>query len=264
MDIGTFLIADAQASPVEEPVEACFDDVAVLAEPAIVFGVASSDKGLDTTFAERFADLFLGVVGAIREKFVRSTSRASSRLFDGRNRVNQRDRHLRIVTIRAGVGDCQRRPVGVGQQVTLRAGLAPIRGIGPRFRPPKTARTEQLSIADVDQSIWSAKPSSSKRTCQTLCHTPAACQSRSRRQQVIPLPQSNSWGRYSQGHPVLATNRIPVKHARSGTRGRPPFGLGGSGGKSGSIRSHNASGNSGLAMPSSLTSPLTNHVVREV
>jgi hypothetical protein len=62
---------------------------------------------------------------------------------------------------------------------------------------------------------------------------PAVAQSRSRRQQVIPLPQPISWGRYSQGMPVFSTNKIPVSAARSGTRGRPPFGLGGSGGSNG-------------------------------
>jgi hypothetical protein len=46
--------------------------------------------------------------------------------------------------------------------------------------------------------------------------------------------------------PLLSTKRMPVKAARSGTRGRPPLGLGGSGGKSGAIVSHNVSLTNGL------------------
>lgn len=40
---------------------------------------------------------------------------------------------------------------------------------------------------------------------------------------------------------------MAVRQARSGTRGRPPFGFGGAGGTSGSTISHNSSGSSGLA-----------------
>jgi hypothetical protein len=39
---------------------------------------------------------------------------------------------------------------------------------------------------------------------------------------------------------------MPMRHARSETRGRPPFGRDGAGGRSGSTRSHNASGSSVL------------------
>ena len=39
---------------------------------------------------------------------------------------------------------------------------------------------------------------------------------------------------------------MPVRAARSGTRGRPPLGLGGSGGSSGSTIAHKSSGRRGL------------------
>ncbi len=41
---------------------------------------------------------------------------------------------------------------------------------------------------------------------------------------------------------------MPVSAARFDTRGRPPFGLGGSAGSSGSITSHSSSVRSGFAM----------------
>lgn len=46
-----------------------------------------------------------------------------------------------------------------------------------------------------------------------------------------PLPQPMSWGSISQGM-LRSTKRMPVKAARSDTRGRPPFGFGFSGGNS--------------------------------
>jgi hypothetical protein len=64
---------------------------------------------------------------------------------------------------------------------------------------------------------------------------PALCQSRRRRQQVMPLPQPISRGSCSHGMPVESTNRVPVSTARLGMRGRPPVGLGPSAGKRGSI-----------------------------
>jgi hypothetical protein len=117
--------------------------------------------------------------------------------------------------------------------VALRASFAPIRGIGAGFRPPKTARTEQLSTTAALQSSASAKPSSSSSNFQMAPHTPATCQSRNRRQQVMPLPQPISLGRYSQGEPDFKMKMIPVRHWRSGTRGRPPLGLGAGAGSRG-------------------------------
>ena len=48
---------------------------------------------------------------------------------------------------------------------------------------------------------------------------------------------------------------MPVRHARSETRGRPPFGRRGGVGKNGSTRSHNGSGSSAAAIPVHATSP---------
>src|SRR5262245_1777275 len=86
-------------------------------------------------------------------------------------------------------------------------------------------------------------------------HTPARCQSRRRRQHVIPDPHPISCGSICQGMPLRRTNRMPVRHARSETRGRPPFGRRGGVGKNGSTRSHNRSGGSAAAIPVHATSP---------
>ena len=54
---------------------------------------------------------------------------------------------------------------------------------------------------------------------------PCSCQSRKRRQQVIPEPQPSSCGSISQGIPLRNRNTIPARHARSAKRGLPLLGF---------------------------------------
>lgn len=78
----------------------------------------------------------------------------------------------------------------------------------------------------------------------------ACCQSRRRRQHVIPLPQPSSWGSISQGMSLFKTNKMPVSAARSGMlRGRPPLGRGGSGGSNGATIAQSSSLINSLLMP---------------
>jgi len=248
MDIITFLIADAQPSLIEQPVKGSLDHVAVLAKPTAVRRVAFGYQRGDIALTKRLANLVFGIVGAIRKYFVWTFAASAARLFDWRDGIDQRNSHFRIVNVGAGMLNRQRGALTVHDQMAFGALLSAIRRVWARLRPPKTARTEQESNADVDQSMASAMPNSSSRTSHIFCQTPAMCQSRNRRQHVIPLPQPISCGKYSHGVPVLSTNRIPVRQARSGVRGRPPLDLGGSGGMCGLIRSHSSSVSSGLAM----------------
>src|SRR5258708_14058627 len=65
------------------------------------------------------------------------------------------------------------------------------------------------------QSIWSC---SRKRVSIAWCNcsqTPAAFQSRRRRQQVMPLRYPRDWGRSSHGMLVCSTNRMPLMAASS-------------------------------------------------
>ena len=61
------------------------------------------------------------------------------------------------------------------------------------------------------------------------------------RQQVLPEPQPISAGSDCQRSPSRRTNRMPAKAARSPTRGRPPLGAGGWGGRCGAIASQSSS-----------------------
>ena len=248
MDVFSFFVTYTKSAEFEQPTEDPLDDTAMNAQPTAVFRATLGDERLDAALAQGHADFAFGVVGAIGERRIGPFAATAARTLDRWNRIYERDRGLRIVDVRAGVRDRQRRPLTIAGNMPLRAIFTAIGGIGAGLRPPKSARTEQLSITTFDQSISSASPSSSSSTRQIFSHTPAACQSRNRRQQVMPDPQPSSWGKYSQVQPVRSTNKMPVSACRSDTRGRPPLGLARSCGNNGSIRSHNSSASSGLAI----------------
>jgi hypothetical protein len=79
--------------------------------------------------------------------------------------------------------------------MAFRARLAAIRRIRPGRFAPLFAGTLVESMLARDQSIWSASPRRWSSTRSSRRQTPAACQSRSRRQHVGPLPQPISVGR---------------------------------------------------------------------
>src|SRR6185503_11216867 len=199
MDVVSFFVTYTKTAEFEQPTKDPFDDTTMNSQPTAMFRVSLGDERLDAALTQRHADFLFGVIGAVGERGIGTFAAAAARTFDRWNRVDQRDRCLRIVDVRSGVRDSQRRPLAIAGNMPLRAIFTAIGGIGAGLRPPKSARTEQLSIATFDQSISSASPSSSSSTRQIFSHTPAACQSRKRRQQVMPDPQPSSWGKYSQG-----------------------------------------------------------------
>src|SRR5437660_2431368 len=99
--------------------------------------------------------------------------------------------------------------------------LGPLAWIRSRLAPPKTARNELPSTTARDHSISPQRASQSSKEKWISCQMPASCQSRNRRQQVMPELQPSSCGSISQGIPLRRTNRIPVRQARSGKRGLP-------------------------------------------
>jgi hypothetical protein len=210
-------------------------------QPTTVFSMSFSDKRFDTASPQRLTDFCLGIISSICKNFFRSPSALTIGAFDRWHSINQLNCLLRVVDVCRRVFDCQRNPLAIAGNMPFRPIFTAIRRVWSGARPPKTARTEQLSKMNLSQSILSANPSLSNKIRHTFCHTPAWCQSRKRRQQVMPLPQPSSKGKYSQGQPVRRIKMIPLNAARSETRGRPPFGLGSCTGIAGSISDHNSS-----------------------
>lgn len=116
------------------------------------------------------------------------------------------------------------------------------------------AMDEESSAARLQSSFSASARRSSRIRCRRA-HTPAACQSRNRRQHVMP-EQPISGGSISQGVPEHRTKRMPASAARSSTRSRPPLGLAGLWGRRGSITAHGAWETRSLAMPNQRTHPV--------
>lgn len=74
------------------------------------------------------------------------------------------------------------------------------------------------------QSIWSCLRRQVSRAKCRRSQMPPGCQSRRRRQHVMPLPKPNSCGKSSHAIAVCNTNKMPFSAARSSTLGRPLFG----------------------------------------
>jgi len=142
---------------------------------------------------------------------------------DRRNRIHQRQQLGNVVSVSLGQDHRNRDAFRIRKEVMLRAGTTAIGWVRSRFFPAPTARMEELSAMARLKSIRSASRSLDNSIRCKRSHTPASCQSLSRRQQLDPLPQPISRGNMFQGIPERNTNRIPVSAARSGTGMRPGY-----------------------------------------
>jgi len=247
MNVITAFITNPKPAKLVQPGKRSFNHPTEHTQPAAVFGSAFGQNRIYAQLTQSIS-MRLTVVSSITLDTVWSFTRATHLACYRRYRFNQRQKLGYIVAVGPRDFHRERDTVGIGDKVMFRPQFPSIRCIRARFRPPKTARTEAESTIAREKSILSfARRCLSRMRC-ILSQTPASCQSRKRRQQVIPDPQPISFGRYCHGIPVLSTKMIPVRALRSSTGGLPPLGRGGCFGKIGSMSFHNWSFTSGLAM----------------
>jgi len=251
MNVKPSLITNGQSAEVVEPSKGALDHPSVPsqllatldASPRNTRGDASLAKGLPVS---------LRVIPFVSVYFDRTLAWTTSSAVQRRDSIYHLFQHRGVRNVRPRTLYGKRYTPSLDHKMALRAWFALIRrvrscSLAPFFTP--LAGTVAESTEALDQPISPASLSFSSSSLCSFFHTPACCQSLRRRQQVMPLPQPISCGNISHCKPDLSTNTIPVRAARSGIRGRPPFGLGGSGGKSGSITSHNSSDISIFAIP---------------
>jgi len=257
VDIQATFVSHAEPAKLMEPADGALHNPPHRAQSAAMVRIAFGDEGADAAFGQ-FGFVRLGVVSAIAKDEMRTLTGPALLSAHRRYCVHERNELGYIVTVSTGDGEGKWDSLAVGDDVVFGPGFAAIRRIGACLLPPKTARTLEESTMARDQSSRSALFKWANSASNTDCHTPNFCQSRNRRQHVIPHPQPISCGRYSQGMPVRSTNRMPVSASRLATAGRPLL-LGGlSAGRSGSIRVHNSSGRISRAICSSMQPVLVN------
>jgi len=248
MNICSAFITHLQSSVAIQPSQGSLNDPAMLAQLFASIQIAPGNSGKDVMLAQE-CSIFETIVTFIGVQSVWALAWTPQLLANGRNGLYQLWQQSGFVHIGRCVLDHQRNALSFDHKMALRARFSSICWVRAGLFAPPGAGTRPASTQARDQSNWSASPSRSNKTRCSLSNTPARCQSRSRLQQVIPLPQPNSLGSISHGMPVLSTNKIPLNTARFEMGGRPPFKRGFSGGKSGSITCHSSSLTSCFAIP---------------
>ena len=248
MNIATPFITHTQSAGLMQPSKRTFYNPACLAQSASIFSSAFGQQRFDI-HSSQCEPMRLRIVPSITLNDIGSFYRPT--FFAGyfRNGLHQIKKLRDIVAIRTGNDGGKRNSICIGNHMMLTAFFPPICWVWACFLPPKTARTDAESTTARDKSILSILRKWLSSAWCMLFHTPAFCQSRRRRQQVMPEPQPISCGRYSQPIPVFRTKSMPVNAARSETGLRPGYwnrrfrcGM------CGSMIFHNSSSSIGLAI----------------
>jgi len=247
MNIVTTFITNSQSTKLVQPRKRPLNNPAKDPQTTAVLCSTFGQKRIYAQLSQCIS-MRLAVISSITLNTIRSLTRTTYLACNWRDRFNQWQKLGYIVPVGSGDFYCQRDTIGICDNVMFRPQFPSIRCIRARFRPPKTARTEDESTIARQKSILSFFRRCLSRIRCILSHTPAFCQSFRRRQQVIPEPQPISLGRYCQGMPVFSTKIIPVRAFRLSRGGLPPLGRGGCLGIIGSMIFHNSSFISGLAI----------------
>ena len=208
-------------------------------EPVVALDSPAGDARLNAAAFE-MGTASCEVVALVRVQLVWPTGWPPRLAAHRRQRVDQFLEDHRIMPVGSSDTESQREALSVRDDVGLAAQLAPVRGVGSGVQAPRRLGTRAPSMhARLKSSLSALRSSANSFRCRRL-HTPAACQSRSRLQQVIPLPKPNCWRSSSQGMPVRSTKTMPFKASSSLMRGRPPLGEGAMAGSSSSSRLYRA------------------------
>ena len=214
------LIAYAQSSELMQPSDGTLDHPASCAQIAAVYGSPLGNLMHDAALLQRQA-VSPTVVGAIGLDALWLSQWSSPFAPDGRHAIDQRQELCDVMPVGLGQNDMDWDALRIDEDMVLAAFLAAIGWVRSSFFPPCRARTDELSATTREKSTLSAPRNLSSSTRCSRLHTPARCQARSRRQQVIPEPHPISCGSISHGIPDCRTNRIPVSTLRSSSGLRP-------------------------------------------
>jgi hypothetical protein len=255
MHVEPSFIADSEPPELVEPCEAALDHPSMATELLTGVDAAPCDAWLDAA-TQAGAPAASVIVGFVGMQLVGSASRSAALARDGRHSIEQVLERYAVVNVGPGQQKGERDAAPIRDQMAFGARPASVGRVRTCRGTPFLAAMDELSTQARLQSMRSASRSWRSSSWCRRCHTPAACQSRSRRQQVTPDPHPISGGSISHGMPVRSTNRMPVSAARAGTGGRPPFGLGKAGGRSGSMISHSDSDTRGAGIPRHESDPI--------
>ncbi len=178
-----------------QPTERPLDRPSEHSQAAAVFGPTSRQTGNDP------ADLAgspqpLRIIGPVSEQLGGITPGMADLPPDPRQAVQQGHEAPGVVAVRPGI-TASGMPRPSTRMWCFDPNFRRSVGFGPVASPPPGDRTEPLSTAARDQSIWSAAFNRDRMAARRRSQTPSCCHCPRRSRQVFPQPQPSSAGRSS-------------------------------------------------------------------
>ncbi len=201
-------------TPESEPIRFChlrkdyFHHPPPPTQARLVLDAFAGDAELDTA-PMQVATAVSRVVALVRMHLLWALTWPTARPAHRGDRFDHRREDGRVGALGPGQPGGEGQALPVHGQVAIGARLAPVGRVRPHRSAPFLARRLALSTDTRDQSSAPSAPRRSRIARCSACQTPVTCQSRSRRQQVLPLPQPIARGRAFQAHPVFRTKMIP-------------------------------------------------------
>lgn len=185
VDIGASLIADCQSAEAVEPGKRAFDDPAVPAQSFAAVPCPPSNARHDRADAA-FGSAAVAVVSLVGVKLVGALARAATTMAHAWHGIQSGCQHLAVMAVGRAQAHPERGAPAIDHKMALRARFAPIRRVRAGLGTPLFAGTAALSREARLQSRCPASDRRSSSTRWSPAQTPAVCQSRNLRQQVIP------------------------------------------------------------------------------
>jgi hypothetical protein len=241
---------NAQFAVSSKPGMCALDDLAMPAKSLSIFYTSASDTSRDSALLQ--VALIPGkVIALVRMQFARAFARTAIQARHCRAGIDRPLERYRVVPAGPCDRDGKRNAPRVYDDVLFRLEPTPVCRVGAGLFAPRGLET-RLAASSPARSQSTSSCSRGRRNiarCDRL-HTFAACQSRSPRQHVMPLPKPSVCGGSSRGMRVCKTYRMPFDAERSQTvRRRPPLDCGENTGFSASSTIHNSCLICRLAMP---------------
>ena len=220
MDVAASFVAYGQSAEAVEPGEAALDHPAMPAEFFFAVDTSACNAGEYTAAAASVAASSI-VIALVGVAFVGPLLRTAGLATNGGYCIEHVFEHGAVMNVSAGQPNRERNAAPVCHRMPLRAWFAAIRWVWARGGPPFLAGMEEESTQTRLKSIrFALRRRRSSSRCN-LSQTPASCHSPQTPPAGDARPQPSSGGKFSHGMPVRSTNRMPLRAARSGTRGRP-------------------------------------------
>ncbi len=219
-DVVSYLPADPQAAEPVQVGKGAFHDPALGARTGAVPGAAAGDQWLHAKVPDQAAVLVV-VVAAVREDHVGAAPGPAALAPHWWHCLKQRDQPGDVVAVAAGQDGDERDAGGVGEQVVLAAGPAPVDRASSGLGAPFTARMWEPSTAAWEKSRVFALRSLARRTSCSRGHARASVHSSQGRGGCRPPSRSTclGWHNTEGIRSCRAGSRAPVRRT---VTARPP------------------------------------------